>query len=127
MACHRSRPSVLRTPCGMARSTPRSRGKLAAVRRSVREVGNGALGRRALAVSSALVVPIAVALSTASHAREEARPLGIERAEAIESCVSGTPIRFQAQDRRALLDAADAAAVTAAITQRYPVLERDGL
>ena len=47
--------------------------------------------------------------------------------DAIESCVSTQAIRFSSADRRALLDAADAAAVSAAIVRRYPVVERDGL
>ena len=48
-------------------------------------------------------------------------------AAAIESCVDHQAIRFQPDDRRAILDAADAATVAAALVRRYPVVERDGL
>jgi hypothetical protein len=48
-------------------------------------------------------------------------------ADSIESCVSTQAIRFSSTDRRARLDAADAAMVSAAIVRRYPMVERDGL
>ena len=48
-------------------------------------------------------------------------------ADAIESCVSTQAIRFTGTDRRARLDAADAAMVSAAIVRRYPMVEHDGL
>jgi hypothetical protein len=47
--------------------------------------------------------------------------------DAIESCVSTQAIRFSGSDRRVRLDAGDAAAVSAAIVRRYPMVERDGL
>jgi hypothetical protein len=47
--------------------------------------------------------------------------------DAIESCVGGPEIRFQPGARRALLDASDAAEVSAALVQRYPIVARDGL
>ena len=77
---------------------------------------------------SSIAWPLLVAFATASvDAREDTRPFPGSRANAIESCVGGAPIRFRAEDRRAWLDAADAAAVGAALTRRYPVLDRDGL
>ena len=77
---------------------------------------------------SSIAWPLLVALATASvDAREDTRPFPGSRANTIESCVGGAPIRFRAEDRRAWLDAADAAAVGAALTRRYPVLDRDGL
>ena len=61
------------------------------------------------------------------NAREDTRPFPGGRANTIESCVGGAPIRFRADDRRAWLEAADAAAVGSALSRRYPVLDRDGL
>jgi hypothetical protein len=44
----------------------------------------------------------------------------------IESCVDTSSIRFRGKDKRVLLEAADADAVTAAIVLRYPMVEQDG-
>ena len=63
----------------------------------------------------------------AAEAREEVRPFPAGRTATIDSCAGGVPIQFRADDRRVVLDAVDAAAVGAALTRRYPVLERDGL
>ena len=77
---------------------------------------------------SLIALSVSAALATGGvGAREDTRPFPSGRADTIESCVGGAPIRFRADDRRAWLDAADAAAVGAALTRRYPVLDRDGL
>ena len=75
---------------------------------------------------------LCTALGTAStiqpaQGREEIRPPLGAVANSIESCVDRQPIRFQAADRRALLDLADAAMVSAALVRRYPIVDRDGL
>jgi len=48
-------------------------------------------------------------------------------AGAIEHCVGGPPIRFEPGARRALLEPSDAAQVSAALVQRYPIVAHDGL
>ena len=48
-------------------------------------------------------------------------------AAVIEHCVGGPAIRFEPGARRALLDPSDAADVSAALVQRYPIVARDGL
>ncbi len=63
----------------------------------------------------------------AAVAREEARPGAAAGAKSIESCVDRQVIRFGADDRRVVLDAADAASVSAALIRRYPVVDHDGL
>jgi hypothetical protein len=71
-----------------------------------------------------------VALASAGGAvmaREEARTSAAASVAAITSCVDHQALRFAAGDRRVLLDASDAASVGAALTRRYPVVERDGL
>ena len=77
---------------------------------------------------SLIALPLLAAVATGGvDAREDTRPFPGGRANTIESCVGGAPIRFRPDDRRAWLEAADAAAVGAALTRRYPVLDRDGL
>ena len=77
---------------------------------------------------SSIAWPLLAALTIGSvDAREDTRPFPGGRANTIESCVGGASIQFRAEDRRAWLEAADAAAVGAALTRRYPVLDRDGL
>jgi hypothetical protein len=83
--------------------------------------------RLAAAVVALATLPGLAALPGAATAREQARPFTAAIAHAIESCVGGPAIRFLDHDRRAMLDAADAAAVNAALTQRYPVVAHDGL
>ena len=68
-----------------------------------------------------------LAASGAVSAIESIRPSPNAAAGTIESCVDRQPIRFRADERRVVLDAADAATVSAALIQRYPMLERDGL
>src|ERR1700712_4562756 len=63
----------------------------------------------------------------AAVAREETRSSAAASVDAITSCVDHQALRFATGDRRVLLDAADAASVGAALTRRYPVVERDGL
>ncbi len=65
--------------------------------------------------------------ASASVAREQARAEAAAGAPTIESCVDRQPIRFRADERRVVLDAVDAATVSAALSRRYPVLERDGM
>jgi len=48
-------------------------------------------------------------------------------ASTIEHCVCGPAIRFEAGQRRALLEPADAADVSAALVRRYPIVAHDGL
>ena len=48
-------------------------------------------------------------------------------ATTIEHCVGGPAIRFEPGARRALLEPADAADVSAALVQRYPIVAHDGL
>lgn len=74
-----------------------------------------------------LLVLLAATLADAALAREEARPGSAASAKSIESCVDRQAIRFGANDRRVVLDAADAASVSAALIRRYPVVEHDGL
>ena len=82
---------------------------------------------RAHASVARLVAVAACVLSgTPAGALEAGRVLP-GGADAIESCVSTQAIRFSATDRRARLDATDAALVSAAIVRRYPMVERDGL
>ena len=68
-----------------------------------------------------------LAASGAASAIESARPSTNAAPGTIESCVDRQSIRFRADERRAVLDAADAASVSAALIRRYPVLERDDL
>ena len=77
---------------------------------------------------SLIAWPLLAALAAGGvDAREDRRPFPAGRASTIESCVGGAPIQFRPDDRRVWLEAADAAAVGAALTRRYPVLDRDGL
>jgi hypothetical protein len=48
-------------------------------------------------------------------------------AATIEHCVGGPAIRFEPGARRALLEPTDAADVSAALMQRYPIVAHDGL
>jgi hypothetical protein len=73
------------------------------------------------------LVLLAVAWLGAVQAREEIRPFPAGRLAALDSCAGGSPIRFQAEDRRVLLEAVDAATVGSALARRYPVIDRDGL
>ena len=68
-----------------------------------------------------------LAASGAAGAIESVRPSATAAAGTVESCVDHQPIRFRADERRVVLDAADAATVSAALIRRYPMLERDGL
>ncbi|HEX7436681.1 MAG TPA: hypothetical protein VF308_08240 [Caldimonas sp.] len=70
---------------------------------------------------------LAAWLASGAEAREDGRPFPTARTDAIESCVEGQAIRFHPEHRRVVLDAADAAAVGAALVRRYPIIERDGL
>ena len=78
--------------------------------------------RPLIAVSLALAF-----VANAALARDEPRPIASAVANAIESCVDSSAIRFVEQDRRALLEAADANAVGTAIVRRYPMVEHDDL
>lgn len=72
----------------------------------------------------------AAALAWVAHgalARDEARPIAAAITNAIESCVDHSAIRFVNQDKRVLLEAADASGVGAAIVRRYPMVEQDDL
>jgi|NGEPerStandDraft_6_1074524.scaffolds.fasta_scaffold04037_4 hypothetical protein len=68
-----------------------------------------------------------LALAGTVRARDEERPVATAIADAIESCVDTSAIRFRVEDRRVLLEAGDTAAVSAAIVRRYPMIEQDGL
>ena len=70
---------------------------------------------------------LAATLADAALAREEPRPGAAASAKSIESCVDRQAIRFGAEDRRVVLDAADAATVSAALIRRYPIVDQDGL
>lgn len=70
---------------------------------------------------------IAALLASAAQARDEERPFAAAIGDAIESCVDASAIRFRKEDRRVILDTADTAAVSAALTRRYPMVEHDGL
>ena len=77
---------------------------------------------------SSIAWPLLAAVAIGGvDAREDTRPFSGSRTSTIESCVGGAPIQFRPDDRRVRLEAADAAAVGAALTRRYPVLDRDGL
>ncbi len=66
-----------------------------------------------------------LALAGTVRARDEERPVATAIADAIESCVDTSAIRFRVEDRRVLLEAGDTAAVSAAIVRRYPMIEQD--
>jgi hypothetical protein len=70
---------------------------------------------------------IAGSLMGAAQARDEERPFAAAIGDAIESCVDKSAIRFRKDDRRVILDSADTATVSAALTRRYPMVEQDGL
>ena len=77
---------------------------------------------RFLLLCASLATPILPA-----HGREDVRQAAATATSSIESCVDRQPIRFQPADRRVILDAADAAMVSAVLTRRYPIIERHGL
>ncbi len=89
-------------------------------------------------VTASLVASLVAWLAPAAEASDEDRPAasaagnakgnatGSAVGNAIESCVDQATIRFGADERRAILDAADAATVRSAILGRYPVLGQDG-
>jgi hypothetical protein len=79
------------------------------------------IGLRHLVACAGLVV------GAAAPAREETRSGSAAVPAFIESCVDRQAIRFGADERRVVLDAADAATVSAALVRRYPLIERDGL
>jgi hypothetical protein len=81
--------------------------------------------RRRRAQVLALVGALALAVP-ALAARDDGRRVP-GSGDAIESCVGGPEIRFAPGARRALLDASDAAEVSAALVQRYPIVAHDGL
>jgi hypothetical protein len=62
-----------------------------------------------------------------ARGRDEVRPIAMAITDAIDSCVDSSSIRFRAQDKRALLEAADLDSVGTAIVRRYPMVEQDGL
>jgi len=68
-----------------------------------------------------------LAASGAASAIESLRPSATAAAGTLESCVDRQAIRFRADERRVVLDAADAATVSAALIRRYPMLDHDGL
>lgn len=70
---------------------------------------------------------LAAALAGSARARDEERPVAAAIGNAIESCVDKSVIRFRKDDRHVVLDAADTAAVSAALVRRYPMVQRDGL
>src|ERR1039457_6306791 len=70
---------------------------------------------------------VAAMFASACQARDEGRAVATAIADAIESCVDDSSIRFGPSERRPLLETADTAAVSAAITRRYPMIEQDGL
>ena len=74
-----------------------------------------------------ILMLLAATLADAALAREEPRPGAAASAKSIESCVDRQAIRFGAEDRRVVLDAADAATVSAALIRRYPIVDQDGL
>ena len=60
-------------------------------------------------------------------AMDEERPVAASVGDSIPSCVGESVLRFVVDDRRVVLDDADATAVSAAIVLRYPMIEHDGL
>ena len=76
-------------------------------------------GAAALRVAFALLA--ALALPSGAAAREAERAPAAVLADAIESCVDHSAIRFGAGELRTLLDPVDAALVGAALVRRYPV------
>jgi hypothetical protein len=65
--------------------------------------------------------------SAAAAARDEPRAVAAAIADAIESCVDGTTLRFGNDERRALLDSVDTATVGEALLRRYPAFAQSGL
>ena len=74
-----------------------------------------------------LVAAVAAGLTSTALAREEVRTSAAASVESIVSCVDQQALHFGPGERRVLLDALDAADVGAALTRRYPVVQRDGL
>jgi len=72
------------------------------------------------------IVALAITPMGAWAARDDPHRLPGDAAT-IEHCVGGPSIRFGPGERRALLEATDAADVSAALMQRYPIVARDGL
>jgi hypothetical protein len=81
--------------------------------------------RHRMLLASALV--LALLATGAARARDEERPVATAITDAIDSCVDSSSIRFRAQDKRVLLEAADLDSVSTAIVRRYPMVEQDGL
>jgi len=70
---------------------------------------------------------LAGSLAGTAQARDELRPVAAAIGDAIESCVDASAIRFRKDDRHVILDSADTASVSTALTRRYPVVQRNGL
>jgi len=71
------------------------------------------------------VVAAAAAWNGAS-ARDEPRPFAAAIGDAIESCVDSTTLRFGKDERRAILEDADAERVGEALVRRYPAFAQGG-
>ncbi len=69
---------------------------------------------------------LVASLACAAQARDEERATAVAIADAIESCVDESAIRFGQDDRRTILNPPDAEAVSAALVRRYPMLSQDG-
>ena len=82
--------------------------------------------RRTGVLAMAAAAATLASTDAAWSARDDAHRLP-GNATTIEHCVGGPAIRFEPGTRRALLEPADAADVSAALVQRYPIVARDGL
>ena len=86
-----------------------------------------ALRRNPQLLAGATLAFVLAAATGPAGARDEPRPLAAAIGDAIESCVDRTTLRFGSDERRALLDSADAETVGDALLRRYPAFAQSGL
>jgi len=76
--------------------------------------------------AAAALVAVVTAPGGTALARDEPRPVAAAIADAIESCVDRTTLRFGPGERRAILDAEDTETVGVALMRRYPAFAQVG-
>jgi len=76
--------------------------------------------------AAAALVAVVTAPCGTALARDEPRPVAAAIADAIESCVDRTTLRFGPGERRAILDAEDTETVGVALMRRYPAFAQVG-
>ena len=77
-------------------------------------------------ISMVVAALVAALASGTATARDEARPLAAGIGNAIESCVDSATLRFGADERHVILDAADTSTVGTALLRRYPAFAQSG-